>query len=79
MDNQVNSVDGTTSAKCPNCAANIFYNEKAGKLVCNMCGGLFAPESLKPLGRIETRDTFATTMHACNSCSGRDFHGLNEI
>lgn len=57
MDNQVNSAGGTTSAKCPNCAANIFYNEKAGKLVCNMCGGLFAPESLKPLGRIETRDT----------------------
>ena len=47
----------TASPKCPNCSANIFYNEKAGKLVCNMCGGLFAPESLRPLGRIETRDT----------------------
>ena len=47
----------TASPKCPNCSANIFYNEKAGKLVCNMCGSLFAPESLKPLGRIETRDT----------------------
>ncbi len=60
MDNyNVENEFGTGSAKCPNCAASIFYNEKAGKLVCNMCGSLFDPESLKPLGRIENRDTDA--------------------
>ena len=59
MSNEQGNIFGTTSAKCPNCAANIFYNEKAGKLICNMCGGLFDPESLKPLGKIEVRDTAA--------------------
>ena len=47
---------GTESVKCPNCAANIFYNEQVGKLVCHMCGGLYEPKSLRPLGRIENRD-----------------------
>lgn len=47
----------TDSVKCPNCAANIFFNEKIGKLVCGSCGGLFEPESLRPSGRIENRDT----------------------
>ena len=47
----------TDSAKCPNCAANIFFNEKIGKLVCGSCGGLYEPESLRPSGRIENRDT----------------------
>lgn len=47
---------GTESVKCPNCGANIFYNEKVGKVVCHMCGGLYEPKSLKPLGRIENRD-----------------------
>lgn len=47
---------GTESFKCPNCGANIFYNEKVGKLVCHMCGGLYEPKSLRPLGRIENRD-----------------------
>ena len=54
---QIDSLFGTASAKCPNCSANIFYNEKAGKLVCDMCGGLFDPENLAPLGMIERRDT----------------------
>ena len=55
--NQADRYQGTGSAKCPNCAANIFYNEKLSKLICSMCGGLFDPSSLKPVGRIENRDT----------------------
>ena len=47
---------GTGSAKCPNCGANIFFNEKIGMLVCSMCGGLYEPKSLKSTGRIEKRD-----------------------
>ena len=39
---------GTESVKCPNCGANIFYNEKVGKVVCHMCGGLYETKSLKP-------------------------------
>ena len=54
--NADNKTYGTSSAKCPNCAANIFYNEKLGKLVCSMCGGLYDPESMKPSGKIEIRD-----------------------
>lgn len=50
------SFSGTSSAKCPNCGANIFFNEKIGMLVCSMCGGLYEPESLKSTGRIENRD-----------------------
>ena len=53
------NINGTRSAKCPNCGASIFYNEKLGKLVCAMCGGLFDPESMKSAGRIENRDTEA--------------------
>ncbi len=48
---------GTSSAKCPNCGASVIFNEKLGKLVCAMCGGLFDPESMRPSGRIENRDT----------------------
>lgn len=55
--NGFNNSFSTGSAKCPNCAANIFFNEKIGKLVCNSCGGLYEPESLNPSGRIENRDT----------------------
>lgn len=55
--NQADRYQGTGSAKCPNCAANIFYNEKLSKLICSMCGGIFDPSSLKPVGRIENRDT----------------------
>lgn len=47
----------TDSVKCPNCAANIFFNEKIGKLVCGSCGGIYEPESLKSSGRFENRDT----------------------
>lgn len=73
IDNE--SYFGTGSAKCPNCAANILYNEKIGKLICNMCGGLFDPEGLKPSGRIENRDTEAAGEEednkqefVCDSC-----------
>ena len=55
--NEIDSFFETGSAKCPNCGANIFFNEKFGRLVCNMCGGIYEPESLRPLGRIENRDT----------------------
>lgn len=72
---QIDSLFGTASAKCPNCSANIFYNEKAGKLICDMCGGLFDPESLAPLGMIERRDTDAAGEEednkqefVCDSC-----------
>ena len=73
--NQSDNYQGTGSAKCPNCAANIFYNEKIGKLICNMCGSLFDPSSLKPSGRIENRDTEASgeaednkQEFVCDSC-----------
>lgn len=55
----IEELDGlfeTSSSKCPNCAANIFFNERLGKLVCGSCGGVFEPEGLKPSGRIEKRD-----------------------
>ena len=75
MSNDSAGYVGTVSAKCPNCGASIFYNEKAGKLVCNMCGSLFAPESLRPLGRIEIRDNDAAGEEednkqefVCDSC-----------
>ena len=51
------NINGTSSAKCPNCGASVFYNEKLGKLFCAMCGGLYDPESMKSAGRIENRDT----------------------
>ena len=44
------------SAKCPNCGGNILYNEKLGRSVCGMCGGVFVPESLKSTGSFEKRD-----------------------
>lgn len=56
-DDDIDNFFATDSAKCPNCAANIFFNEKIGKLVCGSCGGLYEPESLRPSGRIENRDT----------------------
>ncbi len=69
------NINGTRSAKCPNCGASIFYNEKLGKLVCAMCGGLFDPESMKSAGRIENRDTEAAGHEednkqefVCDSC-----------
>ena len=69
------NINGTSSAKCPNCGASIFYNEKLGKLVCAMCGGLFDPESMKSAGRIENRDTEAAGHEednkqefVCDSC-----------
>ena len=48
---------GSSSAKCPNCSSNIFFNEKIGRLVCNFCGGIYIPETLAPTGSIENRDT----------------------
>ncbi len=49
-------VGATASAKCPNCASNIFFNEKIGRLVCNFCGGIYLPETLEPTGNIGNRD-----------------------
>ena len=49
-------VFSANSAKCPNCASNIFFNEKIGRLVCSFCGGIFTPETLEPVGYIEKRD-----------------------
>ncbi|MBO6193504.1 MAG: TFIIB-type zinc ribbon-containing protein [Clostridiales bacterium] len=46
-----------SSAKCPNCSANIFFNEKIGKLVCSFCGGIYEPQTLAPTGSIANRDT----------------------
>ena len=46
-----------SSAKCPNCSSNIFFNEKIGKLVCSFCGNIYVPETLAPTGSIENRDT----------------------
>ena len=69
------NINGTSSAKCPNCGASVFFNEKLGKLFCAMCGGLYDPESMKPAGRIENRDTGEAGSEednkqefVCNSC-----------
>ena len=55
--NNESNINGTSSAKCPGCGASVTFNEKLGKLVCAMCGGLYDPESMKSAGRFETRDT----------------------
>ena len=38
------------SYKCPNCAANLFYNLEHGAMLCRSCGGLFDPETLDKVG-----------------------------
>ena len=32
--------------KCPNCTAPVRFDPSSGKLVCDFCGGVFAPEAL---------------------------------
>lgn len=56
LNDEFDNFISTKSVKCPNCAANIFFNEKIGKLVCGACGGLYEPETLAPSGRFENRD-----------------------
>ena len=38
------------SAKCPTCAANIFYQPQVQGLVCRSCGNIYKPSTLEKIG-----------------------------
>ena len=41
-----------SATKCPNCAANIFYEPQVNALMCRSCGGLFNPNTMESMGSL---------------------------
>lgn len=38
------------SAKCPSCAANLFYQPEVGGLLCRYCGNVYNPSTMEVVG-----------------------------
>ncbi len=72
------------SQKCPGCGANLEFNPDLQSMVCNSCGGMFKPRTLKRIAESKSYESGEITKEnekqheiTCNSCGAQIVADLN--
>ncbi|MCQ2482433.1 MAG: hypothetical protein MJ153_02960 [Clostridia bacterium] len=72
------------SQKCPGCGANLEFNPDFQSMVCNSCGGMFKPRTLKRVAEAKSYEVGELTKEdekhheiTCNSCGAQIVTDLN--